>query len=342
MVRELVFDVRFTDSLGVVVTADTNIRVEFFEEGEAQPTAIRTLGTNPNVSIVSSQDADGYYYTTTLDVTNYARGAVTAKWYAYLSGSPTSPFPLTETQNNVFGDSQLTVADIKKYVRASLGFPSVSVELTGMQFSTIVEEALALYSQHCPAEAVKFLDYNPSVQVYHLPDLPYNGPFDVKIVRKVVTPITSDPIFGREFLRTNQPDLGTVIMGQAYLELAMRVLSSEPDWRWLHQTKELYVNIGPGVTPQVYGGFDVCIRYFNAVTLEMVREDHFRWFKRYCLALAKKILGQVRGKFSGSVPSPSGALALNHSDMIEQGVREEESLVEELRMMSPHVPPISG
>lgn len=342
MVRQLVFDVRFKDSNGLGQVVAESIRVELFEEGEPTPTEVRYFGTNGNTSIVKITDAEGTAYTTTVDVSNYARGGVTAKWYAQLNGSPVNPYPFTETLSNIFADRELTVGEIKSFIRSMLGFPAVPVELTGQHYTAIVEEALTLYSQHIPAERVMRLEYVPSKQVYHLPELPYNGPFDVKFVRKIITPVATDPIFGREYLRANEPDLGTMMIGQAYLETALRVLSSEPDWRWLHERKELYVNIGPGISAQVYGGYDVTVRYFAPVSLSMVREDHYRWFRRYCLSQAKKILSQIRGMFSGAVPAPGGSLQMNYADLASQGAQEEEILVEELRSMAQHVPPIFG
>jgi hypothetical protein len=342
MARQLVFDVRFRNSSNIGQQVDPNIRVEFFEEGGTAPVAVRTLGTNSDLTVVRSSDAEGVLYSTTLDVSNIARGAVTAKWYASLSGSPVNPYPFTESLSNTFADRELTPGDIKSFIRSMLGFPVVAVELTGAHFTAILEEALAAYSQHIPAERVMVLNYLPGQQVYPLPQLPYNGPFDVKFVRKVVTPIASDPLFGREYLRYNQPDLGTLIIGAAYLETMNRVLHSEPDWRWLHERKELYINVGPGAVPGIYGGYDISVRYFHPVTLDMVREDHFRWFRRYCLAQAKKILGQIRGKFSGAVPTPSGSMTLNHDPLTNQGMEEEQQLMEELRSMSPHVPPVFG
>lgn len=782
MARQLIFDVRFRDANNVGQLVGGDLYVELYEEGETRPKEIRYIGTNSGNQIIKAVDGDGTLYTTTVDVTNYARGAVTAKWYAKLLGSPVSPYPYVESIPNVFADTELTVGDLKNYIRSMLGFPSVTVELTGAHYTAIMEEALAFYGQHIPAERVIRLNYLPSIQVYHLPDLPYNGPYDVKFVRKVVTPFAcltgdtvvrlldgtnrtiqdlaenypedemwvysvdrktkkyvpgraikpkktgenvpvfrvtlddgssyrctethrwllrdgsfrqckdlapgdslmplytrisaqprdnlssyemiknlrhgewqythrmvangyyghdfihketakslaagtgpaiihhaakdsngqfdklnndpsslkimtrdahttlhgntwtperkhsmlgvqmaniesynnwhrlvlagevkvtyqtwlsgtdpavdeeeklqnwlnerkescsiaakaanerwadpkvhaarvaginrswngeggeerrrkmaetwakkepvysdefkqkivrmsisgvaqwriaddlgipvrhvadvltdasiflgltedvrssiielkvaglsrskiaqkigvgegkvrkvlekfnhkvvsvepcgfedvynlgvydhnnyaictldkcgkvvsacmtgnSDPVFGREYLRANEPDMGTMIIGNAYLETMLRVLSSEPDWRWLHETKELYVNIGPGISAQVYGGYDVSVRYFVPVTLDKVREDHFRWMRRYCLSQAKKILAQIRGKFSGNVPAPGGPLMLNHEDLARQGAEEELQLADELRSMAQHVPPIFG
>lgn len=342
MTKQLVFDVRFKNSSGVGNAVDSDLRVEVYEEGESLPVITRYLGPDSNSAILQSSDAEGVLYTTTVDGASLSKGAVTVKWYAKIAGSVVNPYPFVEEQSNIDATNALSVGEIKSYIRSMLGFPVVTVELTPRHYSDIVDEALALYGQHIPAERVERLAFQASVQRYHLPHLPYNGPFDVKMVRKIITPVATDPIFGREYLRANEPDLGTMMIGQAYLKTALRVLSSEPDWRWLHESKELYVNIGPGISSQVYGGYDVTVRYFAPVSLEMVREDHFRWFKRYCLSQAKKVLAKIRGKYSGAVPAPGGPLVLDHESLMAEGAREEQELVDQLQQMAPHVPPMWG
>lgn len=342
MTKQIVFDVRFKDSSNVGSQVDSDLRVEIFEEGEASPVIVRQLGSDPNTAIVQSTDAEGVFYTTTVDGGLVSAGALTAKWYARKSGSIVSPYPFVEEKTNIDLNKILTIGSIKSYIRSSLGFPVVSVELTPSHYSDIVDEALDLYGQYVPAERVERLSFIPSTNKYTLPHLPFHGPFDVKFVRKVITPVATDPIFGREYLRANEPDMGTLILGQAYLETMLRVLSSEPDWKWIPETKDLYVNIGPGISSQVYGGYDVSIRYHASVSLEAVREDHFRWFRRYCLSQAKKLLAKIRGKYSGAVPAPGGPLQLDHENLMSEGVREEEALVDDLRKMSQHVPPMWG
>lgn len=338
----ITFDVRFDDGTGGQ-TVDADLRVEIFEEGSDHPAVIRYIGADVNSSILVSTDTNGTLYATTVDGSQFQKGELVAKWYAKSSGSQVDPYPFIESQTNVFvSNGELTAGDIKGYIRNSLGFPAVSVELTGTQYGQIIEETLQLYGQHCPQEKIKKIDYSPTTVKYNCPEIPYTGPFDVKFVRKVVTPIATDPIFGREYLRSNQPDLGTLIMGEAYLDTALRVLSSEPDWRWLHNDKDLYINIGPGVSPQVYGGFDVSVRWFEAVDLPKVPQDHHRWFKRYCLALSKGILSQIRGKFSGMVPAPGQSLQLNSGQMSQEAISEAEALKEELRQMQMHIPPTFG
>ena len=56
------------------------------------------------------------------------------------------------------------------------------------------------------------------------------------------------------------------------------------------------------------------------------------WIYNYGLALAKEMLGYVRGKY-GSIPIPNGETTLNASDLLSAASTEKQALVEQLRTM---------
>ena len=55
-----------------------------------------------------------------------------------------------------------------------------------------------------------------------------------------------------------------------------------------------------------------------------------QWIRRFALALSKETLGQVRGKFGGSIPIPGDNVTLNASDLLSQASTEQQALREEL------------
>jgi len=55
-----------------------------------------------------------------------------------------------------------------------------------------------------------------------------------------------------------------------------------------------------------------------------------QWIRRFCLALCKEMLGQIRGKFT-TVPIPGESVTLNHSELLSQAKEEQEKLREELK-----------
>jgi hypothetical protein len=56
------------------------------------------------------------------------------------------------------------------------------------------------------------------------------------------------------------------------------------------------------------------------------------WIYSFGLALAKEMLGYVRGKY-GSIPIPNGETSLNAADLLSAATAEKQALVEQLRTM---------
>ena len=61
-----------------------------------------------------------------------------------------------------------------------------------------------------------------------------------------------------------------------------------------------------------------------------INEPGKQWIRRYTLALAKEMLGYVRGKYS-SLPIPNADVTLNGSDLISAASTEKEGLITELK-----------
>ena len=55
-----------------------------------------------------------------------------------------------------------------------------------------------------------------------------------------------------------------------------------------------------------------------------------QWIRRYALALSKEMLGQIRGKFGGAIPSPGVTITLNASTLLSEAKDEKDKLREEL------------
>ena len=66
------------------------------------------------------------------------------------------------------------------------------------------------------------------------------------------------------------------------------------------------------------------------IPFESVNSIGQQWVRRFALALSKETLGQVRGKFGGSIPIPGDKVSLNASDLLTQASAEQTALREEL------------
>ena len=70
---------------------------------------------------------------------------------------------------------------------------------------------------------------------------------------------------------------------------------------------------------------------FENIPYENINSIGHQWIRRFALALSKETLGQIRGKFGGSVPIPGESVSLNASDLLSQAKEEQSALRDELK-----------
>jgi hypothetical protein len=70
---------------------------------------------------------------------------------------------------------------------------------------------------------------------------------------------------------------------------------------------------------------------FDNIAYSSINAIGKHWIRRYALAVSKEMLGQIRGKFGGSIPIPGDNITLNSSDLLSQAKDEKTTLVEELK-----------
>lgn len=108
--------------------------------------------------------------------------------------------------------------------------------------------------------------------------------------------------------------------------------SVSPEKFWLRFTVEN--DSGAFATGSYDSGVDG-VNNMNTMPMENIPFDKInsigqQWIRRFALALSKETLGQVRGKFGGSVPIPGDNVTLNASDLLSQAQAEQTALREEL------------
>ena len=65
-------------------------------------------------------------------------------------------------------------------------------------------------------------------------------------------------------------------------------------------------------------------------TYSHINEPGRQWIRKYCLALAKEMLGSVRGKYQ-SMPIPGAETTLDHARLVSEAKDEKAALTEELK-----------
>ena len=69
---------------------------------------------------------------------------------------------------------------------------------------------------------------------------------------------------------------------------------------------------------------------YQNVTYSNINVVGKQWIRKYTLALAKEMLGYIRGKYS-ALPIPNAEITLNGADLISAAQTEKEGLVTELK-----------
>jgi hypothetical protein len=69
---------------------------------------------------------------------------------------------------------------------------------------------------------------------------------------------------------------------------------------------------------------------YTYMKYSQINEPGKQWIRRYTLALAKEMLGYVRGKYS-ALPIPNADVTLNGSDLTSAAQTEKEGLITELK-----------
>tara|TARA_Y100000996_G_C22546873_1_gene652177 strand:- start:1184 stop:2473 length:1290 start_codon:yes stop_codon:yes gene_type:complete len=115
------------------------------------------------------------------------------------------------------------------------------------------------------------------------------------------------------------------------LRLYPKPVSSSPDYFWVQFTL-------PTEPWETSGSADIGIDGVNNLNnvpfqnlpYESINSIGKQWIRRFCLALSKEVLGQVRSKFA-SVPIPGADVTLNGDALLSQGKEEQEALRTELK-----------
>jgi len=68
---------------------------------------------------------------------------------------------------------------------------------------------------------------------------------------------------------------------------------------------------------------------FDNIPYENINSIGKQWIRKYCLALCKEMLGQIRGKFT-TIPIPGETVTLNHSELLGQAKEEQTTLRDKL------------
>ena len=118
-------------------------------------------------------------------------------------------------------------------------------------------------------------------------------------------------------------DLTTWEVLKGFIDTRNKVLAMTPHYRFDPKNQNLRIIPEP-IPEQTYLGVVGC--YIERPIKDLINE---RWIYRYSLALCKIVVGNVRGKFSGT--NLFGGGSVNYNDFMSQGIQERDALEVELK-----------
>lgn len=220
---------------------------------------------------------------------------------------------------------------IRDFILASLGFPVVRVELTDFQIKIAIDEAITKLSYYAPLWSRQYATFvtTPKENLYELPQhiiqsLTYVG------YKKTLLSIQQNnstlefdffiKYFQDNFVFSNFA-VGDFYLLQQSLEMTRKILGVDGMWEVVDNK---YVQLYPAPLD-----VETVIVEYRGLNTETIHPYYRNWLQKYARAIAKVILGEIRGKFK-SIPSPAGGAQLNGPELIMEGKKEQEDLVNEL------------
>jgi len=248
----------------------------------------------------------------------------------------------------------LTVDYLWDKVNRALGVSGVDIELVKADVEDTLEDALREYNRVRPHRIKSALAITAVQKKYQIDDLipELAGIVDVSFVREGVTG-TVDP-FDPWFLYLG----GSTGSAEGYtpaeyeqakgnLKDAQKVFGSNPSWRGQWEPDGhyyLYIDVMSSTFPWLCS-------YTATIYLTMtddadkglpqIQRGDVKWVCDYCIAKSKLILSYVRGKYMG-IPGPDGDAQIDWDRLKEEGERDEEKLMEQLKDRRRPLPPIIG
>jgi len=221
---------------------------------------------------------------------------------------------------------------IKDYILGRLGYPVIRVELTDFQVKTAIDESITHLDYHAPFWCTQMAAFETSagVNAYMLPMHIAHGltycayKKSLLSIQNMAGTLEYDffiKYFQDNFLFSNFA-VSDFYLLQTHLEMIRKILSQEGSWDIINgNILQLYP------TPSRNG--ETVILVYRGLDTATMHPYYKNWIQRYALAVAKGILGEIRGKYT-SLPSPGGGASLNGAALTQQSEQEKEKLKEEL------------
>jgi hypothetical protein len=222
--------------------------------------------------------------------------------------------------------------EIKSFILGRLGYPVIRVELSDFQIKTVIDEAVTKLSNHAPLWATQFITFKTvaGVNIYELPRYVLDNLVYVVYKKDLIgIPGMGQSLEQDYFLKYFQQNflfndfsIGEFNLLQMSLEMMRKILGQDGSFDVVNN-QYLQIYPVPATTDQ-----SVIVQY-RAIDSSTIHPAYKNFIQRYALALAKSILGQIRGKYK-TLPGPGGGAQLNGELLMQQSEKEIEMLDKQL------------
>lgn len=228
---------------------------------------------------------------------------------------------------------------IHDYIREYLGFPVLQVELFKSQIDHAIDTALGYlrkYSGWGRQRNLFFMNLRPNQQIYLMTDqcVGFNKVVDIVSIQRARagafrSAYAGNELFGiaalQQLYTVGTFDMLSFHLMSSYIKELEILFAARIMFNWVERTRQLKI------FQQIMSPERVLVdAYIERTEQDLLtsRETQI-WIKRWALAEAKQILGNVRGKYV-NLAGPNGSTSLNAQDLLSQGTDEKTKLMEEL------------
>lgn len=200
-----------------------------------------------------------------------------------------------------------TADQLANYIMRQLGWPTWQVELTKQQILDCIQDALSTFSKWVPVPRPGSIQLIRG-QFRYLDGVDVGqGVASVTFVEP--NPVPTEIFYGNlinpaPLFRTGLDEYDTFLR---WRKTWQRVTSIRPDWYYDEYESVLYIH---NPIERYMAGVICFFPYERTERLSAIGAD---WVKRYALARASNLLGNVWSKFSGAIPGPAQNIQLDQS-----------------------------
>lgn len=227
---------------------------------------------------------------------------------------------------------------LANFIRESLGYPVVEVELTQSQMNIAIRKALDVFRQKSSLAYNRgffFMDVQPGVQQYTLTSkvAGYNKINNVMGIYRFTSAFLSSAhgsgVYGQVVLQhlynMGTYDLTSYHLVAQYIEQLEHLFATRLTFHWDKMRRNL----------SMYTVFTRPERVLIEASVDRTEQELMvdplskNWIERWALAEARLMLAEIRGKYA-SLPGAGGGIALNAADLITRAEGDMEKLLQEL------------